>query len=80
MADLVIPFSERLTELEARVREASSLVPRLGMVLGSGLGGLADEIEDRVEIPFEEMPGWPAPSVPVSVAACTCTKACPSVW
>jgi purine-nucleoside phosphorylase len=40
------------------------LVPRLGLVLGSGLGGLADEIEDRAEIPFEEMPGWPAPTVP----------------
>jgi purine-nucleoside phosphorylase len=64
MADPIIPFSQRLTQLEARVRDASSLVPRLGMVLGSGLGGLADEIEDRVEIPFEEMPGWPAPSVP----------------
>ncbi len=64
MADPTIPFSERLTELEARVREASPLVPRLGLVLGSGLGGLADEIEDEVAIPFEEMPGWPAPSVP----------------
>lgn len=29
------------------------------MVLGSGLGGLADEVENRVEIPYEQIPGWP---------------------
>ncbi len=57
-------FSCRLDELEARVRVESGLRPRLGMVLGSGLGGLADEIEDAVAIPFEELPGWPAPSAP----------------
>jgi purine-nucleoside phosphorylase len=28
-------------------------------VLGSGLGGLADDVEDRVEIPYGEIPGWP---------------------
>jgi purine-nucleoside phosphorylase len=32
--------------------------------LGSGLGALADEVEIGVSIPFAEMPGWPAPSVP----------------
>lgn len=56
------PFSSRLDILEARVRSESDLVPRLGMVLGSGLGSLADEIADAVAIPFAEMPGWPAPS------------------
>jgi len=64
MTDRPVPFSQRLDELEAHVRTASALVPRLGMVLGSGLGGLADEIDEAVEIPFEQMPGWPAPSVP----------------
>ena len=64
MPESTAPYSRRLDELEARVRTASPLVPALGMVLGSGLGGLADEIEQPVEIPFEEMPGWPAPSVP----------------
>ena len=29
------------------------------MVLGSGLGGFADELTDRVEIPYSEIPGWP---------------------
>ncbi len=29
------------------------------MVLGSGLGGFADAVEDSVEIPYDEIPGWP---------------------
>jgi inosine/guanosine/xanthosine phosphorylase family protein len=57
-------FSSRLDILEARIRRDSDLVPRLGLVLGSGLGDLADEIEDAVAIPFAQMPGWPAPSAP----------------
>ena len=64
MSHAIVPYSQRLDELEARVRAESDLQPRLGMVLGSGLGGLADEIADAVAIPFEELPGWPAPSVP----------------
>ncbi len=64
MSHPIVPYSQRLDELEARVRDETDLVPRLGLVLGSGLGGLADEITDSAEIPFEEMPGWPAPSVP----------------
>jgi purine-nucleoside phosphorylase len=42
-----------------RIREETDLEPRVGVVLGSGLGGLADEVESRVEIPYAEIPGWP---------------------
>ncbi|MGH9723414.1 MAG: purine-nucleoside phosphorylase [Bryobacteraceae bacterium] len=34
--------------------------PRVAVVLGSGLGGFADELIARVEIPYGEIPGWPA--------------------
>jgi purine-nucleoside phosphorylase len=44
----------------ARIREATSVEPRVGLVLGSGLGGLADELESPVEIAYGEIPGWPA--------------------
>ncbi len=55
---------ELLASLEAAVRARSTLVPRLGIVLGSGLGGLADDLEDAVAIPFAELPGWPAATAP----------------
>ena len=42
-----------------RIRETTDLEPRVGVVLGSGLGGLADALENRVEIPYTEIPGWP---------------------
>jgi len=54
----------RIDALEAGVRRRSDLVPELGIVLGSGLGGLADAVEDAVVIPFDELPGWPAPTAP----------------
>lgn len=37
--------------------------PDVGLVLGSGLGSLADALEDRVVIPYEEIPGWPQATV-----------------
>jgi len=54
----------RLAALEAAVRARSPLVPEIGIVLGSGLGGLADNLEDAVAIPFEALPGWPAATAP----------------
>jgi purine-nucleoside phosphorylase len=54
----------RLDALEAAVRSRTSLVPTVGIVLGSGLGGLADELEEPVAIPFADLPGWPAATAP----------------
>lgn len=54
----------RLDALEAAVRARTPLVPEIGIVLGSGLGGLADVVEDEVAIPFEDLPGWPAATAP----------------
>jgi purine-nucleoside phosphorylase len=34
----------------------------VGVVLGSGLGGFADAIENPVEVPYGEIPGWPLSS------------------
>jgi len=62
-----IPPSEqpaRLAALMAAVRARTSLVPEVGIVLGSGLGGLADDLADAVAIPFADLPGWPAATAP----------------
>jgi xanthosine phosphorylase len=38
--------------------------PRLGIVLGSGLGGLAEILGDAVAVPYAEIPGFPTSTVP----------------
>ena len=37
--------------------------PRVGVVLGSGLGAVADAVEDQVVVDYEELPGFPRPTV-----------------
>jgi purine-nucleoside phosphorylase len=54
----------RLDALEAAVRARTDLRPRIGIVLGSGLGDLAGAVADPVTIPFDELPGWPAATAP----------------
>ena len=46
--------------INARTGGAAS---RVGLILGSGLGTLADAIEDATIIPYGDLPGFPAPGV-----------------
>ena len=36
---------------------------RVGLILGTGLGKLADEIEVREAVPYDEVPGFPLSTV-----------------
>lgn len=40
------------------IQARTKLKPRIALVLGSGLGGFADEFEDAVAIPYREIPGF----------------------
>ena len=42
---------------------APAFTPRVGIVLGSGLGGYADQAEPVATIPYAELPGFPLPGV-----------------
>lgn len=57
-------------ELVTRIRESADVVrsqsktkPRIGIILGTGLGALADEIETEASIAYGEIPGFPEPTV-----------------
>ncbi len=54
----------RIDALEAAVRARTDSRPLAGVVLGSGLSSLADELTDPLAIPFDELPGWPAATAP----------------
>jgi purine-nucleoside phosphorylase len=47
----------------AAVRARTRATPAVALILGSGLGGLADEVDEAVAIPFAEIPGFPRAAV-----------------
>ncbi|MFP3949091.1 MAG: purine-nucleoside phosphorylase [Gemmatimonadota bacterium] len=51
---------DRAVEL---LRRATSFRPRVFIVLGSGLGGLVEDLSEAVSVPFHELPGLPAVGV-----------------
>lgn len=57
---LTLPVIETAADA---IRARSKAQPRVGLILGSGLGGLADEVEGASVVAYAEIPGWPAPTV-----------------
>jgi purine-nucleoside phosphorylase len=47
----------------AAIRNRSDVQPSIGIILGSGLGGLSNKIADAVRIPFGDIPGFPEATV-----------------
>ncbi|RHW32835.1 purine-nucleoside phosphorylase [Neobacillus notoginsengisoli] len=47
---------QKINEARDSIFEKTNHRPEIGLILGSGLGGLADEIEDAVHIPYSEIP------------------------
>jgi xanthosine phosphorylase len=47
----------------AVMNERSGLHPRVGVVLGSGLGAVAEAVSDPTTIDYGELPGFPVPGV-----------------
>jgi len=54
---------DRVQAAAAVVRGRSALVPEIGIILGTGLGGLASEIVVEAEVPYGEIPGFPLSTV-----------------
>ena len=45
------------------VRGHSFLIPRVGIILGSGLGEFASQMQPRVSVPYAQIPFFPRPTV-----------------
>lgn len=63
---MVIPFEqyERAADfIRQRAEQGGQPLPEICMVLGSGLGRLADEMTKAVTLPYEEIPGFPRSTV-----------------
>jgi purine-nucleoside phosphorylase len=54
---------EIIDRLAGAIRSRIKIQPRVAIILGTGLGGLADSIQDAVIIPYSDLPDWPASTV-----------------
>ncbi|WP_100407069.1 purine-nucleoside phosphorylase [Bacillus solitudinis] len=59
MENLLEKIKQSATYIESKL----SKKPRIGLILGSGLGELADEVEQSVKIQYEEIPNFPVSTV-----------------
>ena len=57
-------LSTRIQNAVAYIRSRTDMTPEMGMILGSGLGDFADTLENRLVIPFTDIPDFPAATVP----------------
>jgi purine-nucleoside phosphorylase len=54
---------QHIQEAASVLRHKASIEPEIGVILGTGLGGLADEIEKEALIPYNEIPHFPLSTV-----------------
>ena len=53
----------KINQTAAYLKTMVSYRPETGIILGTGLGHLADEITDKIEIPYEQIPHFPLSTV-----------------
>ena len=61
-----------MSHSEAAAVLRSHLAPRVGIVLGSGLGAVADAVQDAVSIGYDELPGFPRPTTSTRASNSVC--------
>ena len=57
-------LSTRIHNAIDYIRSRTDAAPAIGVILGSGLGDFADTLEDRLVIPFDHIPDFPAATAP----------------
>jgi purine-nucleoside phosphorylase len=55
-------MKDRVAEACRKIRQERMLFPEVAIILGSGLGGLADAIEHPTKIPYSQIPHFPVTS------------------
>jgi purine-nucleoside phosphorylase len=56
-------LAARIADIVKVIRARTDLVPRVGLTLGSGLGGVIEALEKPVTFPTRELPHWPPSTV-----------------
>ena len=76
MGDFKMNNIEKIKAAAEYISSRVAIRPTIGLVLGSGLGGYADTLEEAVRIPYSEIPNFPVPSIPGHSGALVFGKKC----
>ena len=60
---------EKIKQTADFLRQRAGEMPKLSIILGTGLGNLVDHIEDKLYIPYSEIPNFPVSTVAGATAA-----------
>jgi purine-nucleoside phosphorylase len=63
---------EQIEAAAATIRKAWSVAPRVGMILGTGLGDLAGQIQQTAAIPYGDIPHFPKSTAPSHAGRLVC--------
>ena len=53
----------KMKETEKFIKKKIKKIPKIAIILGSGLGSLADDIEEKISIPYKDIPYFPVSTV-----------------
>lgn len=59
----MIKIMDKVKECAQTIRPLLSLEPKIGIILGTGLGGVADAMEKIVVFPYKDLPHFPVSTV-----------------
>ncbi len=63
---------EQIETAVSAIRKSWSGAPRVGMILGTGLGGLAEQIQQEAAIPYGDIPHFPRSTAPSHAGRLVC--------
>ena len=68
----MLGLAKQIDEAAAFIRSRWLGIPKAGMILGTGLGGLAAQITSKTAIPYAEIPHFPASTSPSHAGQLVC--------
>lgn len=67
-------FQKQVVEASAFVRSRGGMQPEIGLILGTGLGGVAEAMDVAALIPYEEIPHFPVSTAPSHESRLLCGR------
>lgn len=72
----MLGIAKQVEDAVALIRSRWQGRPKVGLILGTGLGGLAQQIKSQAVIPYSEIPNFPKPTSPSHAGQLVCGELC----